>query len=111
MGKRDLDNGHWKRKTDELLLKYKVPLRDFRSADKMDVKARRMPEYDDKWWLRVTFKKTGHVWVPSFEDVARILAGFWWCEEEKYPTTDEYGLPTGLMGGDMVRRFYNELLK
>ena len=111
MGQRDLNNGYWKQKIESLLAKYRIPLRDMRSADKMTVIAKRMPEYDDKWWIHVVFKKDGHIWIPSFEDVARILAGFWWCEEQKYPPVDENGIPTGLMGGDMVRRFYDDLLK
>ena len=61
----------------------------------MRVLARRMPDYGDKRWVWVDFRGRTE-WVPSFEDVFRIVQAICHCEDEKYPTGE---------GRGMVRRF------
>jgi hypothetical protein len=56
-----------------------------KSADKIAVWTRRMPEYGNKLWARIVDRKTGLEIVPSFEDVRRILLALWRCEEINYP--------------------------
>jgi hypothetical protein len=36
-------------------------------------------------WVQVRFNQTGQGWVPSFEDLFRIVNAIAICEEKKYP--------------------------
>lgn len=67
-----------------------------KSELKMAVVAKKMPEYDGKRWVFVDFRGRAE-WVPSFEDLFRIVQAICYCEDEKYPPP--------LEGRGMVRRF------
>jgi len=54
------------------------------SHDKMDVVVKIMPDWDNKKWVVVTLKKS-YRFIPSFEDLYRIVKAICYCEEEKYP--------------------------
>lgn len=56
-----------------------------RSKDKIDVLAAIMPLYGGKRWIKVRPKRPDGEFVPSFEDLYRILVGIVACEKEKYP--------------------------
>lgn len=53
------------------------------------------PQWSGKRWVKVTLKR-GHAFVPSFEDLWRIINAICYCEDQKYP----YG-----QGRNMVRQF------
>ena len=36
------------------------------------------------WWIRVVFADPKKPWIPSFEDLFRIVHGIVWCERQKY---------------------------
>lgn len=65
-----------------------------RSKDKMDVTVKPM---GDKDWAIVQFKKRDGEWVPSFEDLYRVIQAICYCEDKKYPPP--------LEGRGYVRRF------
>lgn len=65
-----------------------------RSRDKMKVAAKPFDKYGGKHWVKVDFKTTS--WVPSFEDLFRIIQAICHCEDEKYPNGK---------GRQMVREF------
>ena len=52
------------------------------SKRKMDVVVKQV---FGKLWAVVTFKKTGGKWVPSFEDLHRVIQAICYCEDIKYP--------------------------
>lgn len=54
------------------------------SYDKMDVIVKVMPDWDNKKWVVVTLKKSKR-FIPSFEDVYRIVKAICYCEDLKYP--------------------------
>ena len=56
-----------------------------RSKDKLEVILKPMPEFGGKTWVLVKHKKTGFSFIPSFEDIYRIVQGICECEDEKYP--------------------------
>ena len=56
-----------------------------RSRDKIKVVLRPMPAYGNKMWARVTFLASGLEWVPSFEDLFRIVKAIARAEDYKYP--------------------------
>lgn len=57
-----------------------------RSSDKFDVRIERMGQWDGKDWVRVVFKNdTQKSWIPSFEDLYRIVVPIGECEQKKYP--------------------------
>jgi hypothetical protein len=63
-----------------------------KSEEKFDIEIVPMPEYGNKLWLKIKFKNgQEHCWVPSFEDVARIIKGLAYCEDVKYPNRGQYG--------------------
>ena len=69
------------------------------SKDKMDViVTKNMPWGDDKDWVKVTLKKS-RTFIPSFEDLYRIIRAICHCEEEKYPNGK---------GLDMVAEFLED---
>jgi hypothetical protein len=51
----------------------------------MKVVAKTLDQYDGKLWVIVTFNGTRTEWVPSFEDLFRIVQAICHCEDEKYP--------------------------
>lgn len=61
-----------------------------RSKDKLEVVIRQMPQFGNKWWALVRFRKTSLEWVPSFEDLFRIVKAIADCEDRKYPRTEGY---------------------
>ena len=69
-----------------------------RSKDKLSVVARRMQQYDNKLWVFVRFQRYGEDrdWIPSFEDLFRIIQAICYCEDDKYPNGK---------GREMVREF------
>ena len=71
------------------------------SEDKMDViVTKNMPWGDDKKWVRVTLKKS-RIFVPSFEDLYRIIRAICHCEEEKYPAKHRFvGIAIGIQFAD-----------
>ena len=50
----------------------------------MDVITKIMPDWDNKRWVVVTLKKS-YRFIPSFEDLYRIVQAICYCEDEKYP--------------------------
>ena len=68
-----------------------------RSIDKLDVIIEPMKFGNtEKVWVRVRHKKTGFQFVPSFEDIFRIVQALCECEGKKYPDGK---------GRDMVQDF------
>ena len=61
-----------------------------KSKDKIKVVLRPMPRYDNKWWAVVTFVADGHEWIPSFEDLFRIVKAIARAEDFKYPPRKNY---------------------
>jgi len=66
-----------------------------KSELKMKVVAKKMPDYDGKRWVWVDFRGRTE-WIPSFEDLFRVVQAICYCEDEKYPQGE---------GRGMVRRF------
>lgn len=56
-----------------------------RSKDKLDIEVQRMPKYDNKLWTIVRLRNDDGEWIPSFEDLFRIVQAICHCEDEKYP--------------------------
>lgn len=56
-----------------------------KSEHKMDVKAKPFDKYGGKHWVLVSFNGSGAEWIPSFEDLFRIIQAICFCEDEKYP--------------------------
>jgi len=54
-----------------------------KSSEKFDLVVGDIPNYG-KDWVTVTFK-LGRSWIPSFEDLFRILVAIGDCEDKKYP--------------------------
>jgi hypothetical protein len=55
-----------------------------KSTDKISVLAKPFDKYGGKHWVLVQFPD-GTEWVPSFEDLYRIVRAVCHCEDEKYP--------------------------
>lgn len=55
------------------------------SKDKMQVTVKPFSKWDGKNWVEVTFNDSGAKWVPSFEDLFRIIQAICYCEDVKYP--------------------------
>lgn len=53
----------------------------------------------EKKWARVVFPSYWKEWVPSFEDLFRIIQGICYCEDVRYPNG---------RGREMVRDFLND---
>jgi len=53
-----------------------------KSKDKMEVTAKPFGKYG-KHWVKVTLHSVE--WVPSFEDLFRIIHAICYCEDLKYP--------------------------
>jgi hypothetical protein len=53
-----------------------------RSNEKLEVI--KLPMYG-KTWVLIKHKKTGFAFIPSFEDLYRIIQAICDCEDEKYP--------------------------
>jgi hypothetical protein len=70
----------------------------YSSNDKMDVTVKRMPKWDDKLWVVVTLKRAKR-FIPSFEDLYRIVRAICYCEDEKYPSGK---------GAEMVKEFLSD---
>ena len=70
-----------------------------KSKDKLAVTAKKMPDYDDKLWVFVELLNGKTDWVPSFEDLYRVIQAICFCEDRKYPKGQ---------GRYMVRDFLNE---
>lgn len=68
-----------------------------RSAEKMKVIVKPM---NGKSWVEVRFLRKGKSWIPSFEDLFRIIQAICHCEDEKY-------LPPN-KGRDMVKEFLSD---
>jgi len=71
---------------------------EMKSRDKLDIVAKPMPQYGNKLWVLVRFK-TADEWIPSFEDLFRIIRAICHCEDVKYP----YG-----KGREMVRELLDK---
>lgn len=69
-----------------------------KSRDKIKVVLKEMPQYGYKWWAVITFLATGQKWVPSFEDLFRIVKAIARAEDFKYPPREGY------QGHRMVQR-------
>lgn len=54
-----------------------------RSRHKLKIVARRFAEFGGKRWIAVEILR-GNRFVPSFEDLFRIIRGVVWCERDKY---------------------------
>jgi len=65
--------------------------------DKMKVEAKPMDQYGGKHWVEVRFSYGDGRWIPSFQDLFRIIQAICHCEDEKYPPPAE--------GRGFVRRF------
>lgn len=50
----------------------------------MDVITRSMPQWDGKRWVVVRLKNSNQ-FIPSFQDLYRIVKAICYCEDEKYP--------------------------
>lgn len=73
------------------------------SIKKMEVKAtKNLPFATGKRWVRVKFAGTGQEWIPSFEDLHRIVQAICHCEDEKYPN----GLGRGMVAQFLVDAVY-----
>jgi len=59
------------------------------STDKFTVEKTYISGWDKKWVI-VKFKN-GAVWIPSFEDIYRIIVPISECEDEKYPPPEQLG--------------------
>jgi len=68
------------------------------SEDKLDVTVKKMDQFGGKKWVLVRHKKSGFAFIPSFEDLFRIIQAICYCEDEKYPSPNQEGR-------EMVRRF------
>jgi hypothetical protein len=68
-----------------------------RSKHKLSIVAKVFPEFGNKLWVAVEVLH-GNRFVPSFEDLYRIIRGIVYCEREKYPN-----LPRD--PGEMVKEF------
>lgn len=55
-----------------------------------------------KRWAVVEFSQTGQRWIPSFEDLYRIVRAIAFCEDEKYPPEQ------GFEGRGYVARFLHD---
>lgn len=64
-------------------------------SDKIEVVVRDMPKYN-KRWAEVRFNYGDNRWIPSFQDLFRIIQAICHCEDEKYPNGK---------GRQMVREF------
>lgn len=53
------------------------------STEKFDVSIEYLPDYG-KEWVVVRFRN-GNKWIPSLEDLHRIVAPICECEDKKYP--------------------------
>lgn len=63
-----------------------------KSNKKIRVNVTRMPEYDNKLWVQVSFlQHTNGLWIPSLEDLCRILRAIAYCEDIKYPPPKHRG--------------------
>jgi len=63
-----------------------------KSENKLRITATKMPEFDDKFWITVEFLQ--HIdgsWIPSLEDLCRILRAIAYCEDLKYPPPNYKG--------------------
>lgn len=60
-----------------------------------------MPQFGNKLWVWVRMKKS-RKWIPSFEDVFRIVRAICECEDEKYPNGK---------GSEMVAEFLVDCCK
>jgi hypothetical protein len=56
-----------------------------KSKDKLAVTVKKMPEYGGKLWAYVDFYHRDNSWIPSFEDLFRIVQALCYCEDNKYP--------------------------
>jgi len=56
--------------------------------------------YGEKTWIQVIFDN-GTVWIPSFDEVGKIINLIGKCEDEKYPRGK---------GLDLVREFIEETI-
>ena len=69
-----------------------------RSKDKLEVTVKEMPQFGNKKWVHVRHKKTRFAFIPSFEDLFRIVQAICYCEDEKYSAPNQEGR-------EMVRHF------
>jgi len=67
------------------------------SDEKLDVTLERVSidGAPAKLWAKVTLRKSGHFFYPSFEDLYRIIRAIGHCEDVKYPNGQ---------GRDMVKK-------
>lgn len=68
------------------------------SHEKMKVVVKPQPDYGGKLWAEVTFNWSKK-WIPSFEDLHRIIQAIGHCEDVKYPNGK---------GREMVAEFLND---
>lgn len=56
--------------------------------------------YGEKTWVQVIYDN-GSIWVPSFDELGKIINLIGKCEDEKYPSGK---------GKDLVREFLEEVI-
>ena len=76
-------------------------------SEKIEVRARPFDKYGGKMWVWVgmprKWTRNGLCsWVPSFEDLFRIIQAICFCEDLKYPNGK---------GREMVREFLNDCVR
>lgn len=59
------------------------------STDKFTVEKSYIPAWG-KNWVVIKFAN-GSTWIPSFEDLYRIITSICECEDEKYPPPEQQG--------------------
>ena len=67
-----------------------------KSSDKLEVTICRVAAFGDKPSVKVRHKSGSSQWIPSFEDLFRIIQAICNCEDKKYPNGK---------GRNMVRDF------
>ena len=55
---------------------------------------------EDKSWVQVDFDN-GYIWIPSFDELGKILSLIGQCEDEKYPNGK---------GAELVYEFLKEAI-
>lgn len=74
-----------------------------RSQDKFELYITEMPQYENKEWVKIKFRNHyDGTWIPSFEDLERIIRAICECEDRKYPNGK---------GRKMVLEFLHDVVK
>ena len=82
------------------------------STDKMDVVVtKKMPWGEKKEWVKVSFKKFDTWWIPSFEDLYRIIRAIAHCEDRKYPNGKGKDMVADFLRDSVYFDDFDELMK